>query len=151
MVQTTLDGIKTYKDVTLGIVGSRTCTDVTRMFQETEKLIRLLYRTRAWIVVRGVSGGAVGADTLAREFFHTNEITFTEFLPRSKVPARKDFHARNQEIVDLADVLFCFWDGLSRGTLDTIRRAERKNIPIYIIRINEDWCIDESRDEEDSL
>ena len=40
---------------------------------------------------------------------------------------------RNQQIVDSADRVVAFWDGKSRGTADTLRRAHAAGKPILII------------------
>lgn len=41
---------------------------------------------------------------------------------------------RNQKIVEHSDGVIAFWDGASRGTADTIQRAQAKGIPVEIIR-----------------
>jgi hypothetical protein len=44
------------------------------------------------------------------------------------------YHARNQQIVDAADLVFALVAPDRRGgTEDTIRRAERKGIPVTIL------------------
>ena len=46
------------------------------------------------------------------------------FQPSPPFPA--GYFIRNQLIVDYADVLIAFWDGKSRGTIDTLHKARRK-------------------------
>lgn len=49
---------------------------------------------------------------------------------------------RNQYMVDKADAMLALWDGVSRGTADTIQRAIDKKLPkMYIHAVY--------RDEED--
>ena len=43
-------------------------------------------------------------------------------------------HERNQRIVDNCDLLLAVWDGVSTGTRDTCRRAEKVGRAIYLIR-----------------
>lgn len=40
---------------------------------------------------------------------------------------------RNQEMLDSADACIAFWDGLSPGTKDTLKRARKRGIPTWII------------------
>lgn len=44
---------------------------------------------------------------------------------------------RNQFIVDYSDVLIAFVDKDAKGTWDTINKAKRKNIPVYICNVIE--------------
>jgi hypothetical protein len=40
---------------------------------------------------------------------------------------------RNQTIVDNSDRIVAYWDGKSNGTMDTVRKARKKGIPVTII------------------
>jgi hypothetical protein len=40
---------------------------------------------------------------------------------------------RNAEVVARADVVVAFWDGVSAGTQDAIRRARKEGIPIFVV------------------
>jgi len=42
------------------------------------------------------------------------------------------FFMRNTEIVKASDSVVAFWDGYSTGTLDTLKKAKRKGIPITV-------------------
>lgn len=70
-----------------------------------------------------VSGGARGVDSWAVEFAGTR---LTEVYPADWDKwGRSAGFRRNQTIVDACDELYAFWDGLSKGTLDSIQRAAR--------------------------
>lgn len=70
-----------------------------------------------------VSGGARGVDSWAVEYAgeHLTEVYQAEW---DKYGHSAGFR-RNQLIVDACDELYAFWDGLSKGTLDSIQRAAR--------------------------
>jgi len=67
-----------------------------------------------------VSGGAKGADTLAERFAKENNIPLTVVLPDWKKHGRAAGPLRNKIIVDIADIVFAFWDGKSKGTKSAI-------------------------------
>lgn len=73
-----------------------------------------------------VSGGAPGADTHAKRIaleggFHYVEVPANWDGPLKKAAGM----ARNSIIVDLADAVIAVWDGQSRGTGDTVGKAEK--------------------------
>jgi hypothetical protein len=80
-----------------------------------------------------ISGGARGADSLAKKYAMGSTYMYIEF------PADWDKHGktagfiRNQQIVDECDMVLAFWDGVSRGTQDTIRRAKKGKKPTWIV------------------
>ena len=70
-----------------------------------------------------VSGGAKGPDSWAVEAAGGRAVTV--YPAEWEKWGRSAGFRRNQLIVDHCDELFAFWDGLSRGTLDSIQRASR--------------------------
>lgn len=108
----------------LAIIGSRDCPpiEISGYVSETPDTI--------------VSGGARGADTLAREYAVRNNIPLLEFLPKYAIYGRKAPIMRNIQIVDNCDLLLAFWDGTSRGTKFTIYYARQKGIPCKIVDIS---------------
>lgn len=111
---------------------------------------RHLVREFVWTLPKDVvvvSGGARGVDATAACAARMSHLTLVEF--HIEVPSHEDFpgdawaiefvrraHARNQQIVDACTRLLAFWDEQSGGTLDTIRRARFKGVPIEIIGKN---------------
>ncbi len=67
-----------------------------------------------------VSGGAVGIDSLVREYAKAQGISLVEFLPDYKRYGRAAPLVRNKEIAEYADEAIAFWDGSSRGTMHTV-------------------------------
>ncbi len=83
-----------------------------------------------------ISGGASGVDRIAATAALARGLKVWEFkvdtigLPEFGTEgSKREFgiraFQRNQKIVDKADRVVAFWDGISRGTLDTITRARR--------------------------
>ena len=109
----------------IGVVGSRNFDDYKKLEKELNKIEG---------ITEIVSGGAKGADTLAREFAEKNDIKLTEFKPDYEQYGRGAPIRRNKKIVEYSDQIIAFWDGESRGTKNTIDIAEKQDKPIIIIR-----------------
>ena len=77
-----------------------------------------------------VSGGAIGVDRSARNYAKTHNIKLKEFLPEYERYGRSAPLKRNLQIIDYADEVIAFWDGMSRGTRFVIENCKRKNVPI---------------------
>lgn len=79
-----------------------------------------------------VSGGAVGVDTVAKEYAISNNIKYTEFLPEYKKYGHNAPLVRNISIIKHADLVLAFWDGQSHGTKYVIEKCKSMNIPLYL-------------------
>ncbi len=84
-----------------------------------------------------VSGGAKGVDTSAREWARANGLKLTEFLPDYKRYGRAAPLKRNITIIENADLVLAFWDGVSRGTQYVINYCRKRNIPIIVYTFTE--------------
>lgn len=91
-----------------------------------------------------ISGAAKGVDSTAAAAADHRHLSVIEYpIPHDgleelrgdefAVEYKRRAGERNQKIVDMADRLIAYWDGVSGGTLDAIRRARLKGIPIEII------------------
>ena len=107
----------------LAIIGSRTCPVV-----DLEAQLKSIPDTI-------VSGGAVGADTYAREFARKKGLKLIEFFPDYEKYGRGAPLERNKLIVEECDCLLAFWDGKSRGTKFTLDYAKERNKPIKVVLI----------------
>lgn len=113
----------------VGIVGSRTFNDYTYL----KNCMDLIHKNESISVI--VSGGAIGADTLAEQYAEENGIETEVWLPDYKKYDRKVAPIiRNTEIVHSSDIIVAFWDGVSRGTMDTIKKARKQNKQVIIFR-----------------
>jgi predicted Rossmann fold nucleotide-binding protein DprA/Smf involved in DNA uptake len=107
----------------LAIIGSRNCPPIN-----IEEHLKSIPDTI-------VSGGAIGADTYAREFARKKGLKLIEFFPNYERYGKTAPLERNKLIVEECDCLLAFWDGVSRGTKYTLDYAKEKNKPIKIVSI----------------
>lgn len=82
-----------------------------------------------------ISGGARGADTLAREYAQENNIKLTEFLPEYNLYRRGAPLKRNIRIIENADIVVALWDGHSRGTKHVIDNCVSRNIEVKVYNL----------------
>ncbi len=80
-----------------------------------------------------VSGGAVGVDSCAAEYARKTGLKLTEFLPQYTLYGRAAPIVRNKKIVDYADKIIIFWNGVSKGTLSVIKYAQKTGKPYEVI------------------
>ena len=74
-----------------------------------------------------------GADSIAREVASLLGAHSMEFRANWISHGRSAGPIRNQAMIDeKPEVVVALWDGSSRGTLDTIKRATLAGIPIFI-------------------
>lgn len=97
----------------LAVVGSRELTNIA--------LDRYIPKEAKEIV----SGGAVGVDACAAEYAKNKGLRLTQFLPQYERYGRAAPILRNRKIVDYADKIVVFWNGVSKGTLSVIKYAQK--------------------------
>ena len=106
--------------IRLAIVGSRSFHNYTRLCQVVDRISK---KSKIDCIV---SGGAFGADSLAKRYAQKKGITYVEFLPEWRKDGKYDASAgkrRNTDIINAADYVIAFWDGASTGTKDSINKA----------------------------
>ena len=81
-----------------------------------------------------ISGGANGVDTLAERYADSHRLSKYILRPRYDLYGRSAPLKRNEQMVDMADAVLVIWDGKSKGTLYTVKYAEKKNKPITLIQ-----------------
>jgi hypothetical protein len=115
--------------MTIAIIGSRSITDKAQIYQKLDQI----FRSRKPDEV--VSGGAKGPDTLGVLWARENGVSVKEFLPDWAKYGRSAGFKRNTQIVESADLVIAFWDGESRGTLDSINKAKKLGKRVEIIKL----------------
>ena len=110
--------------IRVAVVGGRDFNDYDRMCRVLDSTPR--------DIIEIVSGGAKGADTLAKRYALEHNIQYTEHLPDWKTHGKSAGYKRNVLIVNDADIVVAFWDGCSRGTKHTIDIAKAKNKELYV-------------------
>jgi hypothetical protein len=93
--------------------------------------------TGIWEIDHIVSGGAKGADTLAKKIAKMEGIKLIEHLPDWDKYGKPAGPIRNKLIIDDCDVVLAFWTGISKhsGTANDIklaRAAKKETIIVYI-------------------
>ncbi len=113
----------------VAIVGSRDFTDFEKLEHE------ILKRISVDKIEKVVSGGAKGADTLARLFAEKHQIPFVEFKADWARYGRGAGPLRNTTIIENADIVFAFPTATSRGTHDSIRKAKEMGKIVKVIEV----------------
>lgn len=80
-----------------------------------------------------VSGGARGADTLAKEYAAGRNISFREFPADWEKLGPSAGPIRNSQIVKACTHVLAFPSKKSRGTWDTINKARRANKSVTVV------------------
>ncbi len=106
----------------LAIIGSRSLVNLTDLGDVLPEGVSEI-----------VSGGARGVDSAAAAYAKEHGIKLVEFLPDYEKYGRSAPLVRNQQIVDYADEGLAFWDGVSRGTVHTIKLFKKANKPIRVL------------------
>lgn len=111
----------------VGIIGSRTFNDYPLLCSVLSNL--------DIEITEVISGGAKGADSLAKQYAQEQNIPIQEFLPDWKIYGRAAGPIRNKDIVKSSDLIIAFWDGKSRGTKSSIDFCDKLNTECKIISI----------------
>ena len=112
----------------LAIVGSRGFNDYS-LLQNTIKSLSIDISTI-------ISGGAKGADSLAKQYAIENELELIEFIPDWNKYGLKAGMLRNTDIINEADCVIAFWDSKSIGTKDSIIKAKKSNKLLKVLEYN---------------
>lgn len=107
----------------VAVIGSRT-------FMNYEEVKRVLSTMKITLLV---SGGAKGADSLGERYAKENNIETKIFLPDWNKHGKIAGFIRNTDIVNEAELVIAFWDGISKGTLDSIKKADAQGKRLLII------------------
>lgn len=81
-----------------------------------------------------ISGMARGADALGARYACEHRIPVLEFPADWEGLGRRAGIVRNLQMLDTADAVVAFWDGVSRGTRHTIQEAKKRGLPLRVVR-----------------
>lgn len=101
------------------ITGSRVVMNSQKIYDILDKIIN-----KENDVI--IQGGADGVDTYARLWCMKNNVECIEVRPINK-NHKIDYLYRNCEMVGMCDIVYAFWDGISRGTKFTIDYSEARH------------------------
>lgn len=111
------------------VAGSRTFNDYLLL---EEKLDKILANKLPDVEI--VSGTAYGADKQGELYANKNKLPIKRFPADWNTYGKKAGYLRNLEMAKYADACVVFWDGTSRGTKLMIDLANKYNLPLRIIR-----------------
>ncbi len=80
-----------------------------------------------------ISGGASGVDTIAKQYAFERQIDYIELKADWRTYGRAAGPIRNKLVVELAETIYAFWDGKSKGTLSVIQFARRLGKPYQVL------------------
>ena len=108
--------------------------DLYALLEEVIVDYRILFSDHHFSNIELISGGAKGADELAERWAEDYDRKITVVRPNWDKYGLGAGYIRNQEMIDMKPYLvIAFWDGKSRGTSDTIRRAKKAKIQTLIV------------------
>jgi hypothetical protein len=121
--------------VIVAIVGSRPPVfgAAEWMIRARKAVRRIVAELPAGTII--ISGGARGIDTLAAEYGRRYGFEVRIYPAEWAKHGRGAGMIRNAQMVDDADQIIAFWDGESRGTRNTIERAERAGKRAWMIPV----------------
>lgn len=112
----------------LAIIGSRAMTDYEWLCQRIQHIVNAHQYTISTII----SGGAKGADMLGERYAIEYNMPCIVHQAQWQQYGRKAGIIRNQDIIHDSDIVIAFWDGISKGTKDSINKARKKGKLIHI-------------------
>ena len=110
------------------IAGSRGFDDAQLM---ADRLSHVLHDVMPDMVV---CGGAMGADTLGKEWAEENDVPVRMFVPDWDGLGRRAGYVRNAQMARFGTHLIAFYDGESKGTKHMITIARKHGLDVRIVR-----------------
>lgn len=91
----------------------------------------LYWFTRGWKEVTLIEGGAVGADSIARNYARKQGWEIHTFLPDYQTHGKAAPHVRNQKMVDLKPhLVLAYIRNMSSGTISTVIKANTAHLMV---------------------
>lgn len=117
----------------LAVVGSRDFVDYALM-----KLFLDAYKAQNKELILVSGGASRGADNLAERYALEHNLVIEIFFADWNGPHKKAAgFMRNTDIVNAADEVIAFWDGVSSGTKDTINKTKKMSKTLLEVKYKE--------------
>jgi hypothetical protein len=124
------------------IAGSRYLSD--------SEITRLCIKMCPWHreITEVICGGANGPDTFGRQWAEQNGIPVRMLSADWATYEKRAGIIRNTRMVDEADSLILIWDGVSKGSQDTLQKAKERRLVIrhYLVTTKPDFFSIEATD-----
>jgi hypothetical protein len=113
----------------LMVCGSRNVTNKEKIFKTLDDLSieKITYL---------IHGCARGVDSIAGEWANKRGIPILEYPAQWEKYGKIAGFKRNTDMIKECDICVAFWDGQSKGTLDSIDKAKKFGKPVEIVRCN---------------
>lgn len=143
-------GYNIYRKINLAIVGSRTIALTHEQIEAVLDIYKIDFGYGSHPGNRRpnptiVSGGADGVDLVAwewaRKYFFGTQIELPDY---DKYGKRAPLE-RNTTIVNKSTILIAFWDGKSRGTMDSLTKAILKKKPAVLVKMKQSGFIENQK------
>lgn len=108
----------------VAVVGSRGFDDYEKLKQTLDQIPSIM---------RIISGGAKGADSLAEQWAKEKGIETVVYKPDWGKYGRGAGVVRNRLIIEDCDYCIAFWDGVSKGTKSSIDHCKKLNKRLLVV------------------
>lgn len=112
-------------------IGPKIAVVGSRDYEYLEKVSRFIDSLP--IECEIVSGGGGVVDNLAEQRAKKRGMKVKIFRADWKKYGKAAGPMRNSQIVEYCDSVVAFWDGMSKGTKDTITKAENAGKPVLVV------------------
>lgn len=119
----------------IAIVGSRNFNDYDMFCEHLYSILFYNMMSSVDDITQIISGGARGADSLAERFAEENDIEIKVYPAEWDKYGKKAGYLRNELIVQAADVVIAFWNGVSRGTKHSIDLAKKYDKECIVVDV----------------
>jgi len=117
------------------VVGSRSFHDYEVLEYEIDKIFRGKKQARPDRKMCIVSGGARGADRLAKRYADEHFfVDYIEYKPDWEAHGKQAGFMRNVEIVKNSNMVIAFWNGKSKGTKHTMSVTQSVGKYLKVVR-----------------
>ena len=116
----------------VAVVGSRGFNDYARLCKKLDYVTAEFGK-----IEKIISGGAKGADSLAARYADEKNIDKEIFYPEWDKYGKSAGMIRNELIIKDADIVVAMWDGVSKGTKNSISLAVQQKKRLIVDMYNE--------------
>ena len=120
------------KTIKVIIAGSRNFDDYEKLASTCDKI---LHDEGISCPITIFSGGAAGTDCLGERYASERGYALRVFKADWEQYGKSAGPIRNYCMAREADMVICFWNGLSKGTKHMISVAQKKKMKVYIFKI----------------